>query len=188
MARLFLVAVLILYCFHLYAQPRIIRGSVVNDSGQSVRSASILIRTIDSLKIIGYAVSTPEGVFQIDGQKIKSGKYQLLVRHISYREEIKEIVFSEASEKEIFFQFIMKPLHVELHEIILKREAPVLIKSDTIQFSADHFRKPETKKLEDLLKNINGFFVDGSGRISFNGKLVEKVLIDGDDLAVMVTG
>ena len=183
MARLVIVAILIIYSFHLYAQPIVIKGIVFNESGQPVHSASVLIRTFDSLKIIGYALTNADGGFQIDCRKIKPGKYQLLVRHISFTDDKREIVFSENNEKEIFFQFNMKPLHVELREIFIKREPPIIVKSDTVQFTADHFRKPETRKLEDLLKNINGFYVDANGRISFNGKMVEKVLIDGDDLA-----
>ena len=183
MTRLVLVSMLTINCFNLCAQSIVIKGIVLNESGQPVHSASVIIRTMDSLKIIRYALTTANGGFHIDCRKAKPGRYQLLVRHISFKEDSKEIVFSGTDEREIFLQFNMKPLHVELKEIIIKREPPVLMKSDTIQFSADHFRQPETRKLEDLLKNINGFNVDANGRISFNGKMVEKVLIDGDDLA-----
>ena len=72
----------------------------------------------------------------------------------------------------------------ELPGILIKRNQPMAKASgDTLLFDAKRYLKPETFRLEDLVKNIPGFRVDDNGRIYFNGKEISRIMIDGDDLA-----
>jgi len=72
----------------------------------------------------------------------------------------------------------------ELPGIVIKRK-PALGKSigDTVHFHAGRFLTPGAFRLEDLVKNIPGFRVDDNGRIYFNGKEINRIMIDGDDIA-----
>ena len=56
------------------------------------------------------------------------------------------------------------------------------IRGDTVEFKANAFKTAETRKVEDLLRNIQGFELGGDGKISFNGKEVDRILIEGEDL------
>ena len=107
----------------------------------------------------------------------------MIVRHISYLDVQKDFSLPLNKDQSGLFEITMMPKTVGLKEVIIKREPPMVIKSDTVQFNAGSFRNAETRKLEDLLKNISGFTVDANGRISFNRKPVEKVLVEGDDIA-----
>ena len=72
----------------------------------------------------------------------------------------------------------------ELPGIVIRRNQPMAKASgDTLQFDASRYLKPEVFRLEDLVKNIPGFRVDDNGRIYFNGKEINRIMIDGDDLA-----
>jgi hypothetical protein len=57
----------------------------------------------------------------------------------------------------------------------------IIQKKDTIIFNADSYKDLKQKTIGDLLKNIPGFEVK-DGRISFNGKPVDRVLIENEDL------
>lgn len=72
----------------------------------------------------------------------------------------------------------------ELPGIVIKRK-PALGKStgDTVHFHAGRFLTPGAFRLEDLVKNIPGFRVDDNGRIYFNGKEINRIMVDGDDIA-----
>lgn len=72
----------------------------------------------------------------------------------------------------------------ELPGIVIKRK-PMLGKfaGDTVSFHAGRFLTPGAFRLEDLVKNIPGFRVDDNGRIYFNGKEINRIMIDGDDVA-----
>jgi hypothetical protein len=165
------------------SQTRFWTGRVFSENRTAISGATILIRSKDSSRIISYAISGADGYFFLHKKHISSGEYIVEIKHVSYRDiqRLVSVVNGEVSEEA--WDFILIPEQVELKEVLIEREKPLVIRSDTIQFNAGSFRTPETRKLEDLLKNIRGFSVDAQGRLSFNGKSVEKVLIDGDDLA-----
>ncbi len=164
------------------SQAAYLKGTVINEQQIGVKGASVILRSKDSLAaIVNYQITGTDGVFVLDGKNLKPLVYVLEIRHLSYQSLITEINLAHWNETEIRFTLITRSL--ELKEVVINHKPAVLVKSDTISFQAGSYKNAETRKLEDLLKNINGFSVDANGRISFNGKAVEKVLIDGDDLA-----
>jgi hypothetical protein len=73
--------------------------------------------------------------------------------------------------------------HLVLPEINIKGNAMVAKRrGDTLIFSADRYKKADAIRLEQLLSNVPGFQVDANGRISFNGKPIQRLMLDGDDL------
>lgn len=73
--------------------------------------------------------------------------------------------------------------HLVLPEINIKGNAMVAKRrGDTLVFAADRYKQADAIRLEQLLSNIPGFQVEANGRISFNGKPIQKLMLDGDDL------
>lgn len=73
--------------------------------------------------------------------------------------------------------------HLVLPEIQIKGNALVAKRrGDTLVFAADRFKRADALRLEQLLNNVPGFQVDPNGNISFNGRPIKKLMIDGDDL------
>ena len=73
--------------------------------------------------------------------------------------------------------------HLALPEINIKGNSMVAKRrGDTVVFSADRYKRADAIRLEQLLSNVPGFQVDANGRISFNGKQIQRLLLDGDDL------
>lgn len=58
---------------------------------------------------------------------------------------------------------------------------PIVVKKDTIEYSAASFKTTENDVLEDLLKKLPGFEVDASGAITHNGKTVNKIMLGGKE-------
>ena len=56
------------------------------------------------------------------------------------------------------------------------------INGDTISYPVLSYLKVDIKKAEDLFRQLEGFKVDDRGRIFFNGKEVNRILVDGEDL------
>ncbi|MFN5813773.1 MAG: hypothetical protein ACK46B_06605, partial [Bacteroidota bacterium] len=70
-------------------------------------------------------------------------------------------------------------------EILVKPIMGVMrISRDTIEFKIGNHLDPATVKVEDLFNHLIGFQVTEEGRIFYNGKEIEAILIDGEPVAV----
>jgi hypothetical protein len=77
---------------------------------------------------------------------------------------------------------VMQERNLELNEIVIKADAPIKVRKDSIIIDAKTFATGNEDVVEDLLKKIPGLSVDGEGTIKYNNQEVEKVMIEGDDL------
>ena len=68
-----------------------------------------------------------------------------------------------------------------LDEVELTYEMPVSIKGDTLVYNADSFKRETDKKLEDVLKRLPGVDINDDGEVEVEGKVVEKVMVEGKD-------
>src|SRR5690606_24250864 len=55
------------------------------------------------------------------------------------------------------------------------------VKGDTTEYTADSFAVRENANVEELLQNLPGITVDKDGKITAQGKQIQKVLVDGDE-------
>ena len=79
----------------------------------------------------------------------------------------------------------MHPKRNELDTVVVQmRIPPVIFKKDTIEYNAGAFKTHPNAVVEDLLKKLPGLEVDVSGNITFNGKPVSKVLVDGREFFI----
>ncbi|MEI6265838.1 MAG: hypothetical protein WCP74_12085 [Sphingobacteriia bacterium] len=82
---------------------------------------------------------------------------------------------------------ILKDIVLELSEQVLKevivQNKPVIQKGDTTVFTIGSFKDKTDGNLEDVLKKMPGFDIDDNGRILYNNKPIETILIEGDELA-----
>ena len=66
-----------------------------------------------------------------------------------------------------------------LDEVVVKSRAPITIKKDTLEFNVKSFKTKKDASVEDLLKQLPGVEVDDEGKITVNGKEVNKILVNG---------
>lgn len=93
------------------------------------------------------------------------------------------VIFSSCDALPISRDTFPSKSHLVLPEIQIKGNALVAKRrGDTLIYTADRFKRPEAIRLEQLLSNVPGFNIDQSGRISFNGRPIKKLMLDGDDL------
>ncbi|HSF45565.1 MAG TPA: carboxypeptidase-like regulatory domain-containing protein, partial [Chitinophagaceae bacterium] len=176
------IGLLLMVACECTGQDRYINGIITNSLKQPIQGVTVTLRLTDSSKILAFAITGSNGNFRIGPVITSKEKIVIEFRHLGYDQK-KTLIdgFHTPDLENLRIELVEKP--VELKEVVIKRELPVVIRSDTIVFNANSYRDPEVRKVEDLLRKMQGFSVDASGKLSFNGKPVEKVLIDGDDLA-----
>ncbi|MBX9784335.1 MAG: hypothetical protein K2X48_13675 [Chitinophagaceae bacterium] len=162
------------------------KGFVISETdSKPIHQASITIKKIinkTDTQTVAFGFTNVMGAYSITASLVLDTKEVVVsVSHISYEKQ-SVVIKLLPSDNIIETNFRLAISKNQLKEIIIENKDPVRIKKDTVEFKADSFRTPQTKKIEDLIKGIDGFKVEADGRISYRGKEVKTVLLDGDDL------
>ncbi|WP_336517277.1 TonB-dependent receptor [Pollutibacter soli] len=160
-----------------------INGVVSDSSGMPVPGAVVSVFLKPSAGQTGFSLTKKDGTYSIRVKQDTVGVWRIVVQSSGFLPDSASIVMDRTRASQNL-NFKLRPSALTLREVIIKAEKLTFtIRNDTIEFNAKSFIHPETKKVQDLLANIQGFRVASDGRISFNGKEVEKILIEGEDLS-----
>ncbi|MCW5923699.1 MAG: carboxypeptidase regulatory-like domain-containing protein [Saprospiraceae bacterium] len=154
-----------------------ISGHVRDSSGVPVAFASVVATSCRDEQILSFASTDDKGFYQLT-IATDCDSVTLTARSLGYRTEAKRLPVKNLSPVQNFTL-----ANAVLQEIVVRGKAPpVVVRSDTTEYNVASFSDSTEFSVEDLLKKLPGAQVSESGQISLNGKLVERVLIEGDDL------
>jgi hypothetical protein len=161
--------------------PGFLKGRVVNAALQPVSRATVALRDSASGAPWAFSISNDSGYFALKLKPGKSGKRWVSAEHLSYAPAQELIVLPEAAAETLVMT--LRPRVKALQEIVVRAEAPKYQqRGDTTDFRASAYRTEETTKVEDMLRQLPGMQVGADGRLSFNGKEVEAVMVEGENL------
>lgn len=156
----------------------VIVGEVKDKLNQPLHSISIVLTKVESEAIIAYTYTDSKGRFTLSVQE--EGLYTVIIDGLSYLRHTFDVEVHKGKDT-IFKNLILKEEETTLDEVIVQADGPITVKKDTIIFDAAAFTMGNEVVVEDLLQNIPGLTIDDNGRISIEGKEVEKVMVDYDD-------
>ncbi len=152
-----------------------ISGTLISKSDQkTLESATVYLEKVKDSSLVTYTITDKNGKFKLEG-KTKQKQFRLNISFIGYRTYTKIISISEVSN---LGNIALEDANV-LDEIVLKSKAPIIIKKDTLEFNVSSFKTKKDANVEDLLKKLPGVEVDENGKITVNGKEVNKILVNG---------
>ena len=109
--------------------------------------------------------------------KLKKGTYIFKVDLMGYRPFSKEIDLEKNMD--------LGTIKMEDDAIALDAAQvsaignPIIVKKDTIEYTASSFKTSDNDMLEELLKKLPGVEVESDGSITANGETIKKITIDG---------
>jgi hypothetical protein len=155
----------------------VIRGQINFSNNEKNLPVSVILK--DQENILAYTISDEDNRFEI--QTNKTGNFEIVFSSISMETQKQDVVISKPNQiiqKNVYL--IYKP--IELNEILIKSDKPIVVKKDTIVFTAKEFLNGNERVVEDLLRKIPGITVSDDGVIKIGNQEVEKIMIDGDDM------
>lgn len=174
----FLVLVMVIFIIPTFAQdihPGITKkGLLIDTEGQPVDMVQIVVK--DELgNIIEFLYSNSVGEYSISFPN--DGKYTVSFQRLGFKKiEFENIDFE--SEK-----IILHPSdNTKLREVVIRDNVLVEETGDTINYVVKNIIDGTERKLEDVLAKLPGLKVNSNGKISFQGREISKILLDGDDL------
>jgi hypothetical protein len=152
-----------------------LRGVVKDSIGNPLEMANVIALDTVAKRIASYGFTDAQGNFKLD--LMKNTVYNIKISYIGFK-EISE--FIQTKEANISKNYAMVEDKM-LDGISIVSKMPVTIKGDTIIYNADSFKNGTERKLEDVLKKLPGVEINDAGEIEVEGKVVEKIMIDGKE-------
>lgn len=181
MKRTLLLLTLVLIFSVARSQTNSIKGVAVDlSSNAKLHNATISVLNAKDSTLYKFTRANAEGNFSF--QNMKNGNFILLITYPEYADFVNKFSL-DSTQKFIDFKVIdMKTKAKLLNEVIIKGQAAAIkIKGDTTEFNASAYKIQPNDRVEDLLKKFPGVTVDAQGKITAQGKTVEKVLVDGEE-------
>ena len=109
--------------------------------------------------------------------KVSKGTYLVKAELMGYKPYEQEVVV----DKDIDLGEVKLSEDVELLDAASVSAVgnPIIVKKDTIEYSAASFKTSDNDMLEELLKKLPGVEVGSDGSITANGETITKIMIDG---------
>ena len=109
--------------------------------------------------------------------KVSKGTYLFKAELMGYKPYEQEVVV----DKDIDLGEVKLSEDVELLDAASVSAVgnPIIVKKDTIEYTAASFKTSDNDMLEELLKKLPGVEVGSDGSITANGETITKIMIDG---------
>src|SRR5690606_2412195 len=155
-----------------------ITGEVVDESDQTTKltNATIMLLQAKDSILVDFTRANENGKFSL--VKPDSLSYLVVVSYPKFGDYVREI--TEQGEVSLG-KIGLTSVSNLLEEVMVTGKIPVVIKGDTVEYDASSFAVEKNAKVEDRLKVLPGMTVEANGKITAQGKTVEKVLVDGEE-------
>mgnify|MGYP001560978600 FL=1 len=152
-----------------------LQGVVRDSLGTPLELANVIAINKQSSALESFSVTTEDGKYLLSLSKNQT--YNMQVSYIGMKTFEQEI---STQDIDIIKDFNLS-LDNTLDAIELSYEMPVTVRGDTLIYNADSFTNGSERKLEDVLKNLPGVEVNEDGQIEVEGKVVNKLMVNGKD-------
>lgn len=174
-----LLAFLLFSAGSIYAQSGSIKLKLVDSLTQApVDFASVYVSKDGTVKGAKHSMTDEQGLATIE--KVAPGEYIFKAELMGYK--LKQMTIKVGKGALDLGTIKMQQDVNTLEQVVVSAVGnPIVVKKDTIEYSAASIKTSDNDMLEDLIKKLPGFEVDSDGNITANGETIKKVYIDGKE-------
>ena len=125
-----------------------------------------------------YAVTDADGNGVING--VPAGKYVFVADMVGYIKLTRSISV-DRPVTDLGELFMTEDVEMLDAVVVSAVGNPIVVKKDTIEYSAAAYKTTDNDVLEDLLKKLPGVDVDSDGAITYQGETINKIMIGGKE-------
>ena len=154
-----------------------IKATVLDSlTNEPVAFASVYVIPAKDTTITNFTLTDTLGVAKLE--EVPFGNYVFHVEMMGYKPFVKERYFRNE-------EVDMGTIRIQVDEHFLQAATvtdvgnPIVVKKDTVEFSASSFRVGANAMLKDLLKRMPGMEITEDGKVKFNGEEIDKLTVGG---------
>lgn len=170
------IALVFICFFTIGVSAQIAFTGVVKDTlSNPLELANVVALNQNTNSLETYGITDSQGRFSLELGG--NSTYKIQVSYIGMKTFEEQLTTQESP---ISKEYTLR-LDTTLDEVELVYEMPVVIKGDTLIYNADSFNTGTERKLEDVLENLPGVEINEDGQIEVEGKVVNKLMVNGKD-------
>lgn len=159
----------------LFSQEITVKGLVKDSLANPLPLTNVQILDSNS-KSLAYVTTNNEGLFEIRVNFTDN----LSLKISSFGYETKTV---KISAEKTYYVILLKEKITTLNEIKITADfRDVTEKNDTISYNLKRLLNGSEISLKDVVKKLPGLNIDDNGKINYNGKKIDNILIEGDEL------
>jgi len=152
-------------------------GYIRDSLGAPLSFASVVATSCNDEQVIAFTNTSEKGAFQLV-IKTDCDSITVTARSLGYHKQAIRLAMRDLPAQQDFT--LSSAVFQEV--LVRGKTPPVIARNDTTEYNVASFSDSTEVSVEDLLKKLPGVRVSENGLITYNGKPVERVMIDGDDL------
>lgn len=156
-----------------------LKGNVLTTDSLPIPNALVVLQTLDTVNNLEFTTTNDKGEWIL--RRVSQDSTLLTVRALGYTTFRKTVL-----KKLLDNQFLTIVLNEESYLLsiaeIKSNTNGVSIKGDTLRYNLKHYTDGYEENLGDVINKLPGMEVSDQGQISYKGKRVNKLLIEGKDV------
>lgn len=157
-----------------------VTGYIKDNKDTPIESANILIYDEDQ-NILAYTFSKTNGEYLIKVNLNVEKNILFIVNSLGFKKTSDTLKLIPNKRKYIV-NFNLKEKIETLNEVVLKPNEKIAKQGNTTIYKVKAFNNGTEQTIEDVLKNLPGIEILKNGKIKAHGRLIDKLLIEGEDM------
>ena len=155
-----------------------VKGTIVEESTtNALPMVKVQLLTTDSVRE-SHATTNEDGAFLLKAKRV--GKYIVRAEMMGYEPLFKNVEFTTEKTVVDLGKLTLKVQDYQLGEAqVTALSRMMTVKADTLLFNTKALRLPPGASLAALMNQLPGVSIDKDGNLTFQGKAVSQILVDG---------
>jgi len=174
--KIFSITLLFLFIsFSSWAQ-KPIKGLVKDANGKGIESVNVILKDPEG-NTINFTRTNRNGEFSIAIKNEQINGYKIEASSIGYKKL--STIITDVSKS---YDLVMQNSETALETVTVKNRPSLTARGDTLNYRPSDFADKQDRSIGDVLKKMPGIEVAEDGKISYNGKSISNLYVDGDNL------
>jgi hypothetical protein len=157
-----------------FAQKQI-KGKVKDTKGAAIVSANVNLKDKEG-NILSFTRTDDKGNFTLS---FTEENKDLTIEATTIGYEKKIIAVAELTRS---YDLILVDSEINLKTVVVKNRPVLTLNGDTLNYKTADFADKQDRSIGDVLKKMPGIEVSEEGKVSYNGKGISALYIDGDNV------
>ncbi len=157
-----------------FAQKQI-KGKIKDAKGSPISAASVNLKDKEG-NTLSFTRTDDKGTYTLSFSE-ENKDLSIEATMIGYTKQV--ITVTELNKN---YELTLVESEISLKTVVVKNRPVLSVKGDTLSYTTSDFADKQDRSIGDVIKKMPGIEVAENGRVSYNGKPISALYIDGDNV------